>query len=336
MALGLGQNWKRVRCVVHVGQVNPSSICQMIGRCGRGENNPGLGIMFVENNQRSGKNEISDFKTPLKQSDDNQMDAFALTPVCLCIAMSLDNLLGYIPLDNADPNVKLEKLREEEKNFTECLCSNCDPKSGKLLLEAFKHLTVESFGPNVTSRELLIDVLVPPKAPKVSTSWLIVKAKTGTKPLVEELKQFAKFLVNKFSRFHQGQIETDHAEFDPEEHFGIFEAQRVVVGFRSGFSKEQLEDLSGGEALDGQTANLLKNINNYIKTVRYMDSLNELELEAQKAEEAKQQEISAKNQATLERPQQKTEATKRKNAKQVEERKLQKKLVAWQSEWIQP
>ncbi|OAV92503.1 hypothetical protein PTTG_01171 [Puccinia triticina 1-1 BBBD Race 1] len=34
MALGLGQNWKRVRCVVHVGRGNPSSICQMIGGCG--------------------------------------------------------------------------------------------------------------------------------------------------------------------------------------------------------------------------------------------------------------------------------------------------------------
>ncbi|OAV86402.1 hypothetical protein PTTG_29928 [Puccinia triticina 1-1 BBBD Race 1] len=31
MALGLGQNWKRVRSVVHVGRGDPASISQMIG-----------------------------------------------------------------------------------------------------------------------------------------------------------------------------------------------------------------------------------------------------------------------------------------------------------------
>ncbi|KAH9466977.1 hypothetical protein Pst134EB_002014 [Puccinia striiformis f. sp. tritici] len=35
MALGLGQNWKRVRMVAHVGQGDPANIFQMIGRCGR-------------------------------------------------------------------------------------------------------------------------------------------------------------------------------------------------------------------------------------------------------------------------------------------------------------
>jgi superfamily II DNA helicase RecQ len=34
MALGLGQNWKRVRMVAHVGQGNPALLFQMIGRCG--------------------------------------------------------------------------------------------------------------------------------------------------------------------------------------------------------------------------------------------------------------------------------------------------------------
>ncbi|EHS62947.1 uncharacterized protein PGTG_22744 [Puccinia graminis f. sp. tritici CRL 75-36-700-3] len=63
MALGLGQNWKRVRSVVHVGQGDPASICQMIGRCGRG-GSPGLAILFVEANQRSGKNTVDEFANP--------------------------------------------------------------------------------------------------------------------------------------------------------------------------------------------------------------------------------------------------------------------------------
>jgi superfamily II DNA helicase RecQ len=34
MALGLGQNWKRFCMVAHVGQGDPESLFQMIGRCG--------------------------------------------------------------------------------------------------------------------------------------------------------------------------------------------------------------------------------------------------------------------------------------------------------------
>jgi superfamily II DNA helicase RecQ len=38
MALGLGQNWKRVRSVIHFGWGDPVLILQMIGRCGRAGN----------------------------------------------------------------------------------------------------------------------------------------------------------------------------------------------------------------------------------------------------------------------------------------------------------
>ncbi|OAV85942.1 hypothetical protein PTTG_30179, partial [Puccinia triticina 1-1 BBBD Race 1] len=77
MALGLGQNWKRVRSVVHVGRGDPSSICQLIGRFGCGDGNPGLGVMFVKTHWRNGKNKTSDFNTPQKQTDDNCMDVTA-------------------------------------------------------------------------------------------------------------------------------------------------------------------------------------------------------------------------------------------------------------------
>jgi superfamily II DNA helicase RecQ len=81
MALGLGQNWKRVQSVIHVGQGDPASICQMIGRCGRGS--PGLAILFVELNCRSGKNSVEEFTEPTHQTNDEHMDALAVTPVCL-------------------------------------------------------------------------------------------------------------------------------------------------------------------------------------------------------------------------------------------------------------
>ena len=91
MALGLGQNWKRVSQVIHVGCGDPSTIFQMIGRCGRG-GNPGLAILFVEEKQQKGKNKLSDFSNPEFQSNDDQMDALAITDVCLRITFSIDNL----------------------------------------------------------------------------------------------------------------------------------------------------------------------------------------------------------------------------------------------------
>ncbi|OAV85967.1 hypothetical protein PTTG_30161 [Puccinia triticina 1-1 BBBD Race 1] len=55
MALGLGQNWKRVRRVIHIGRSDPLCICQMIGRCGR-DGREGLAILLVEPKRKWGLN----------------------------------------------------------------------------------------------------------------------------------------------------------------------------------------------------------------------------------------------------------------------------------------
>lgn len=89
LALGLGQNWKRVRRVIIVGRQNPSNFIQMSGRCGR-DGRRGLGILLVEEKPANGKNEVSDFKTPLVMSDDDHMDALAITTVCLRVALAVD------------------------------------------------------------------------------------------------------------------------------------------------------------------------------------------------------------------------------------------------------
>ncbi|PLW49241.1 hypothetical protein PCANC_06911 [Puccinia coronata f. sp. avenae] len=96
MALSLGKNWKRVLMVTHVGRGDPAAICQMIGRCGQ-DGNPGLAVMLVEKNQRGGKNKISQFCHGTNQTDLDQMDALAITPLCLRVAFSIDNLFGYVP-----------------------------------------------------------------------------------------------------------------------------------------------------------------------------------------------------------------------------------------------
>jgi superfamily II DNA helicase RecQ len=93
MALGLGQNWSRVRIVVHMGQGDPANVSQMIERCGRNIGQPGLAILFVAKNRKHGKNSVDQF--PSKPVNKDRMDALEVTPVCLRIAFSLDNLLVF-------------------------------------------------------------------------------------------------------------------------------------------------------------------------------------------------------------------------------------------------
>ncbi|EFP87618.2 uncharacterized protein PGTG_13989 [Puccinia graminis f. sp. tritici CRL 75-36-700-3] len=91
MALGLGQNWKRVRRVIHMGRGDPSTICQMMGRAGQ-DGKTGLAILMVEPHRKFGKNSVEEFTGEDNQEDDCRMDALAVTPICLRIAFSVDNL----------------------------------------------------------------------------------------------------------------------------------------------------------------------------------------------------------------------------------------------------
>jgi superfamily II DNA helicase RecQ len=91
MALGLGQNWKRVRRVISMGRGDPSTICQMMGRAGR-DGRTGLAILMMEPHHKFGKDKVEDFNGDDDQEDDCRMDALAVTPICLRIAFSVDNM----------------------------------------------------------------------------------------------------------------------------------------------------------------------------------------------------------------------------------------------------
>ncbi|PLW05275.1 hypothetical protein PCANC_27194 [Puccinia coronata f. sp. avenae] len=91
MALGLGQNWKRVRRVIHIGRGDLSCICQMIGRCGC-DGRDGLAVLLVEPKRKFGLNTPEAIQKANKLSNDTRMDSLAITPVCLQIAISVDNL----------------------------------------------------------------------------------------------------------------------------------------------------------------------------------------------------------------------------------------------------
>ncbi|POW00163.1 hypothetical protein PSHT_13221 [Puccinia striiformis] len=306
MALGLGQNWKRVQRVVHLGRGDPSSICQMIGRCGRGDDNPGLGIMFVEKNRRTGKNKISDFpnhrafENGYIPSDDDRMDALAITPVCLRVAFALDNMLGYIPLSNDDPNVISEKNREANNGFARCLCSNCEPESAEDLVLGLKYLSIANFKPNIVNPEL--DFLLPvlPLPPKLTQPRSCINKKTGSAPLDGELENLAVELVKWFAGYYKENISPSHAEFKPGERFRLFDARRMALAHHNNLSADLLEKAIGGESIDGQMDFLQSRIDEYVKTERFLDYLSKIN-EAREQGGAKKIAAAAKKQAAMAR-----------------------------------
>lgn len=101
LALGLGQNWTRVREVIQMGRADSAAVSQILGRCGR-NGKPGLAVFYVEKIRNKGKNAVADFKDLIKFTDDDLMDGLVVTPVCLRIAFALSNLYVYtsmIPLE---------------------------------------------------------------------------------------------------------------------------------------------------------------------------------------------------------------------------------------------
>ncbi|POW14861.1 hypothetical protein PSHT_07243 [Puccinia striiformis] len=270
MALGLGQNWKRVRRVVHVGRGDPASIFQMIGRCGRG-GDKGLAIMFVEETRKGGKNCVDDFTKPYDQTDDDWMDALAFTPVCLRVAFSIDNQsvrshcrkkfrqttnitiphrLGYVPLFLDDPNYLRERKREEDEGLDKCYCSNCDVVRFEACRDKIIHATINNFDELLDHPEnILADPLnVPFELPGSIGEW---NPGSTLDPLVPVLESFAKTILADFEIMFAEMFDASAHDFLPSRMFDIEMARRVALGFHKGLLLGKIEKLMEGESVPG-------------------------------------------------------------------------------------
>lgn len=90
-ALGMGQNWTRVRVVIIMGAMDPAESNQMAGRAGRGTRD-GLVIHFVQPTMTPGRNSAEEFKVGPDMADEDRMHALRVTPCCLRAAYSVDSL----------------------------------------------------------------------------------------------------------------------------------------------------------------------------------------------------------------------------------------------------
>ncbi|EHS63985.1 uncharacterized protein PGTG_21988 [Puccinia graminis f. sp. tritici CRL 75-36-700-3] len=252
MALGLGQNLKRVRCVVHMGRGDPSAIGQMVGRCGR-DGNVGLGLLFMEPTRKNGRNSVAEFTPGLEQNDDMRMDALAVTSVCLRIALNLDNKCGYIPLDPNDPNVLQEQAREDRLGFQKCKCSCCAPQEAECLMNVIQQTTVGNFD------SILNDPWSVPKDPRIVTMKRKLRSHIpkGTccypKDVAEDLVQH---LLASFEVFYVDVL-GPRPEFLPSVFFGIDEARAIVATIDqicAGdlLNQTLLERVIGGQSFKGQ------------------------------------------------------------------------------------
>ncbi|KAA1138596.1 ATP-dependent DNA helicase sgs1 [Puccinia graminis f. sp. tritici] len=269
MALGLGQNWKRVRMVVHMGRGDPASISQMIGRCGR-DGRPGLAILLVERSRRNGKNSIDQFplaaSTPPYQSDPDRMDALAITPVCLRIAFSLDNLLGYIPLSVDDPGYIRERARELEAGMSPCACSNCAITEAASLVDNLAFANRDNFDSILSDRFVSSEIRnISHKYPIKATPLRKRKIPDGDRPA------FDSFKAHLISALHEDYIRRFGPGLLPAaDVFGDEEVEAIGSYMHHIHTANDLWGIIGGECYDGQLEWLFDQVS------RFKSSLGEI------------------------------------------------------------
>ncbi|POW11475.1 hypothetical protein PSTT_05259 [Puccinia striiformis] len=217
MALGLGQNWKRVRKVVHMGRGDLASISQMIGRCGR-DGRPGLVVLFMQKTRRKGKNSVAQFTQGAFQTDEDRLDALAITPTGL-------HLLWF-----DDPAYIIEREQEKFVGFAPCQCSNCLPVEGLALLNNLVFANQNNFNQIVT------DDFQPPFIADLKHKYPAKRA--GTQKIKfndmdrASLDVFREELGHKMAEFYNKQ-DVSGGDVEASDSFGTKRAELLVTNLHN-------------------------------------------------------------------------------------------------------
>ncbi|KAH9806823.1 hypothetical protein DFH28DRAFT_919178 [Melampsora americana] len=260
LALGLGQNWTRVRQVIQMGRVDAAAVSQIIGRCGR-NGNQGLAVFYVEKYQNKGKNSVSDFDGLTKFTDDDLMDGLAVTPVCLRIAFALSNLMGRIPMRTNEDIYMQEKARQAGARMCACRCSNCEREASKVLAANIKWLTISNFDAamkdleflaalawNKSNNEVAINEEIPtetnPDAPIVNQKV------NGPPPRRIELMQLAHLLICVIEEHHRVLMD-DQDRLKPSDYVDDNDIWRILNKIYTIQTVEDVYEILGCDILPG-------------------------------------------------------------------------------------
>ncbi|KNE88183.1 hypothetical protein PSTG_18422, partial [Puccinia striiformis f. sp. tritici PST-78] len=204
--------------------------------------------MFVEKNRRGGKNSIDQFQRGAVQTDQDRMDALAITPLCLRVAFSMDNLLGYIPLWHDDPAYVREKERQESEGMCRCLCSNCEPTKSKTLVKNLVFANKDNFD------NILQDTYQPTEArdlthkyPPKRVSLRKRKVPEAERPIMEE------FMAQLTTDLHKHYDTTFGAggPLGSSDIFGAEEADAIATYMHHIRTPGDIRGIIGGECFDG-------------------------------------------------------------------------------------
>ncbi|KAI7952187.1 hypothetical protein MJO28_007871 [Puccinia striiformis f. sp. tritici] len=179
----------------------------------------------------------------------DRMDALAITPLCLRVAFSMDNLLGYIPLWHDDPAYVREKERQESEGICRCLCSNCEPTKSKTLVKNLVFANKDNFD------NILQDTYQPTEArdlthkyPPKRVSLRKRKVPEAKRPIMEE------FMAQLTTDLHKHYDTTFGAggPLGSSDIFGAEEADAIATYMHHIRTPGDIRGIIGGECFDGQ------------------------------------------------------------------------------------
>ncbi|EGG05208.1 uncharacterized protein MELLADRAFT_64360 [Melampsora larici-populina 98AG31] len=190
-------------------------------------------------------------------TDDELMDSYSVTPVCLRVALALGNTIGVIPCELDDPRVQAEQAREEAAGFPKCQCSNCDSISADMLVYNLPRLTksnyedamrdvfsVEGFWKRPEGESEDIDT----QEDQVTTRKKASKKHSG--PLDSALEALAQDLVSVFDS-HCTEVYGEHGYFESTDYFDLDQTRKMLRSIDEIQSPEDIKLAMGGDIVKG-------------------------------------------------------------------------------------
>ncbi|EGG09853.1 uncharacterized protein MELLADRAFT_103982 [Melampsora larici-populina 98AG31] len=207
-------------------------------------------------------------------NDEDRMHAHRVTPCCLRVAYSVDNLKGYIPVSLSDPGYLEELEREAALKMRQCRCSQCDPQGCARIIRLLPFTKAQEFDSllksSPTQPEDVSRFGFPKKITKRKFSGdipVICKHNDSIRLSVPMI-DLAVILVGKFEALFQ-QYYPSGSHMMSEWLFDREDAWQIVKNHEAVHNGIFLREILGGETVPGQFALVNECINLWLQSPVY-------------------------------------------------------------------